>query len=514
MSNLILTGWGSVDAAMAAAVALKALGGDAEVRRVGKRQLPVELLTFDRGEKYKAIFIIGVALDADEDLLANSLSALRQTKTDVVWISMDAMPESLDKRIRPLLKKVWVADPNDASANLVTLTESALKVKASKSLPLAFPSERSRGKLPDYRSLVSAAILSHRTSRDEFSYAKAIQTVADGLSESAWSSDLKRMAAAFRRAGNLELTGEEAQIKKLRGDIKLLGKHPDTRVLIHGESGTGKENVALLIHSWSSRRNEPFYSFSCASVSAEEIAKCLFGTEYLGPNDCEKMRTGLLERADGGTLFLDEIGELPPEAQGQLLRFIESGSFRHLGGCHETEVDVRIISATNRNLPMMVREGKFREDLFMRLNVIQLRVPSLRERPGDIEQIANDWRKGRGLSPLNKQQIEDLKTYEYPGNVRELFNLLERAVALEITDYKWLIDRHREFNAGLFDPSHAAKEGVILHDALEDAIRRHVNGVYLKYGRNASKAAQALQVSRNTLRKYVDDSEKKKRKGK
>lgn len=514
MSNLILTGWGSVDAAMAAAVALKALRGDAEVRRVGKRQLPVELLTLDQGEKNKAIFVIGVSLDADEDLLANSLSALRQTKTDVVWISMEAMPESLDKRIRPLLKKVWVADPNDTSATLVTLTESALKVKAAKILPLAFPSDRSRGKWPDYRSLVSAAILSHRTSQDEFSYAKAIRTVADGLSESAWGSDLKRMATAFRRAGNLELTGEEAQIRKLRGDIKLLGKHPDTRVLIHGESGTGKVNVALLIHSWSSRRNEPFYSFSCASVGVCEVRERLFGIESHPQGVGECMKTGLIEKANGGTLFLDEIGELSPEAQGELLRFIETGTIKRVGGCQEIEVDVRIISATNRNLPMMVREGKFREDLFMRLNVIQLRVPPLRERPGDIEQIANDWRKGRGLSLLDKQQIEDLKAYEYPGNVRELFNLLERAVALEVTDYKWLIDRHREFNAGLFDPSNAAKEGVILHDALEDAIRRHVNGVYLKFGRNASKAAHALQVSRNTLRKYINDSEKKKRKGK
>lgn len=507
VTKLILTGWSSVDAAMAAAIALKKFGGQADVQRVGKYQLSRVLS--DLKADYKSVYIFGVGLDSDADSLVEALKGLNQKKTEIVWIGSEALPDSLDKRIFPLLKKVWVPHANDVPTTLVKAAELAFKVKAEKILPLAFPTEKVCGALPDYKSLISAAILSRRNYRDDVSYSKAIRAIADGRVESAWSSDLRELADDFRHAGNRELTGEDSQVRQLRKDIKRIGAYSDARVLILGESGTGKENVALYIHSWSSRRNEPFCVFNCASVGEKDVVKRLFGS--YNEHDCYKMQNGLLELANGGTLFLDEIGELSLEAQGCLLRFLECGSFVPVDGCNEIEVNVRIISATNRNLPLMVREGKFREDLFMRLNVIQLRVPSLRERTGDIKQLANGWRVGKGFPLLNEQQIEDLKAYDYPGNVRELFNLLERAVALGIEDYRWLIERHRELNAGLFDPSRRAQEGVIVHDELESAIRRHINGVYLKYGRNASKAAEALRVSRNTLRKYIDDSEKKRR---
>ena len=180
-------------------------------------------------------------------------------------------------------------------------------------------------------------------------------------------------------------------MRELRSYIERIAAHPEARVLILGESGTGKETVALQIHNRSPRKNEPFYAFNCASVNPELLSSRFFGHEKGAFTGAAKRELGLFELANGGTLFLDEIGELPLEAQGLLLRVLEEGRFMRVGGTEEIEVDVRLVTATNRNLPARVREGKFREDLFMRLNVIQLRIPPLREHTDDIRAIADNW---------------------------------------------------------------------------------------------------------------------------
>lgn len=173
-----------------------------------------------------------------------------------------------------------------------------------------------------------------------------------------------------------------------------------------------------------------------------------------------------------------------------------------VGGSEEIKVDVRLITATNRNLPVMVREGKFREDLFMRLNVVQLRIPSLREHKEDIPDIANAWwRKHHNKKVLDEAQIAALQTYDYPGNVRELINVLDRATALEEYDFERLIREHREMNAGLTDG--ACSHSGLVPDELEGAMRLHIRKVFDKYGQNLTKAAEALNVSRNTVRKYL-----------
>ena len=206
--------------------------------------------------------------------------------------------------------------------------------------------------------------------------------------------------------------------------------------------------------------------------------------------------------ADGGTLFLDEIGEMPIEVQAILLRVLEGGRFMRVGGKDELRCDVRLVTATNRDLPKLVAEGKFREDLYQRLNVVQLRTPSLREHKDDLPVIANAWwRKFHGNRTLSEEQIAALMDYDYPGNVRELINILDRATALEEDDFKLLMREHKEMNAGLAG-NLELKSGRI-PDKLEDAIRLHIRRVYEKYGENLTRTAEALDVSRNTVRKYI-----------
>ena len=173
-----------------------------------------------------------------------------------------------------------------------------------------------------------------------------------------------------------------------------------------------------------------------------------------------------------------------------------------VGGREELRCDVRLVTATNRDLPTLIKEGRFREELYQRLNVVQLRTPSLREHKEDIPVIANAWwRKFHNNHVLQKEQIAALMDYDYPGNVRELINILDRATALEEDDFELVMREHKEMNAGL-STDLELKSGRI-PDRLEDAVRLHVRRVYEKYGQNLSRAAEALDISRNTVRKYL-----------
>ena len=255
------------------------------------------------------------------------------------------------------------------------------------------------------------------------------------------------------------------------------------------------------MHAKSPRRNEPFYAFNCASVNPELLESRFFGHVKGAFTGADRDEPGLFELADGGTLFLDEIGELPLAAQGVLLRVLEGGRFMRVGGKSEIKTDVRLVTATNRNLPKMVRKGAFREDLFMRLNVVQIRVPPLMEHKDDIDDIADHWWFGRFRKHLSRAQIAALKEYDYPGNVRELLNLLERAAVLGESDFARLVARHREMNAGLVDDEQPKREPA--PDLLDDAIREHVRHVLRKYSLNVTRAASALGISRSTLRRWM-----------
>jgi two-component system response regulator HydG len=207
-------------------------------------------------------------------------------------------------------------------------------------------------------------------------------------------------------------------------------------ILIEGESGTGKEVIANAIHFRSARKDRPFVKVSCAALPETLLEAELFGYEKGAFTGAAGRKVGRFELADTGTLFMDEVGEIPPSMQVKLLRVLQEGEFERLGGTKTLRVDVRLVAATNRRLAELVKEGKFREDLYYRLNVITVAIPTLRERPEDIPILADHFirryaqRNHRTIAGMTKEAMEQLVTYSWPGNVRELENTIERAIVL------------------------------------------------------------------------------------
>ena len=495
MNTLILTGYGYHDYVAAAAAALKIHGGKADVCGVSRRRLP-ELLG-EVGTKWDKVVILGVSLSGDVPALAAALRSLKEKKVKVFWISAFDAPEEITVELKGLLDR-RIGDTD----SILEAVGVAFKTDVS-----AFWAYVAEGKKADavakrYNELIEAAQYVYRSYQDEDAYRTVIRLMANGTKPDAWGAKAERLVQDYRRYGHRELIGKSLQMQSLRERINKTAKHADARVLILGENGTGKETVAQELHTKSPRRNERFIAFNCASVNPELLESRFFGHERGTFTDAKATTDGLFHMADGGTLFLDEIGELLPEAQALLLRVLEGGRFMRVGGKEEFKVDVRLITATNRNLPALVAAGKFREDLYHRLNVVQIRVPALREHKDDIADIANAWwRKHHKNATLDAKQIEALKSYDYPGNVRELINLLDRATVLEEDDFAALLREHREMNAGLIEAHQ--QEMCVAPDNLEDATRLHVRRVYEKYGKQITKTAEALGVARNTVRKYL-----------
>ena len=228
--------------------------------------------------------------------------------------------------------------------------------------------------------------------------------------------------------------GESKEIKEVRSLIYKASRF-DSPVLIYGESGVGKEIVARLIHNLSKRNKNPFVTINCASIPETLLESELFGYKKGAFTGAYETKKGLLEIANGGTVFFDEICDLPFSLQAKLLRAIETHSFIPIGSTKEEKVDVRIISATNKDLKKLVQEGKFREDLYYRLNVFPIYIPPLRERKEDIEVLLKHFlkiysKKFNRKYEIKEEAIEILKNYRWPGNVRELENLIERLVIL------------------------------------------------------------------------------------
>ena len=230
-----------------------------------------------------------------------------------------------------------------------------------------------------------------------------------------------------------EIIGRSDALLRVLDDVKEVAG-TDATVLILGETGTGKELVARAIHLASGRRDKPLIKVNCAAIPATLMESEFFGHEQGAFTGATKKRDGRFALAHGGTIFLDEIGELPLDLQAKLLRIIQEGEFEPVGSSQTRKVDVRVIAATNRDLEKLLRAGQFREDLFYRLNVYPIKLPPLRERPGDIGMLATAFarnfarRMGRRLVPLSDDCVRRLQAYNWPGNVRELQNIIERAV--------------------------------------------------------------------------------------
>ncbi len=229
------------------------------------------------------------------------------------------------------------------------------------------------------------------------------------------------------------IIGETPAMKRLASDLARVAPSNVT-VLLTGESGTGKEVLAAALHKMSPRADRPWVPANCANFSDTLLESELFGYEAGAFTGATKRKEGLFVTANGGTLFLDEISAMKPELQARLLRVLEDRSIRRLGGTTETRVDVRIVAASNRDLPEMVRAGAFREDLYHRLNVVELRLPPLRERKDDIPALVGYFIQkynrelGRNVVGVGPLVVEALKAYDWPGNIRQLRNALERAM--------------------------------------------------------------------------------------
>jgi len=274
----------------------------------------------------------------------------------------------------------------------------------------------------------------------------------------------------------------------------------DATVLLTGESGTGKNVLAAAIHDWSPRRESPFVTIACTTLAEHLLESELFGHVKGAFTGAWKDKRGRLEAAQGGTIFLDEVGDLPPELQAKLLRFLEEHRFERVGGSDTIEVDARIIAATNRDLEVDVRSGRFREDLFFRLSVIAIALPSLRDRGTDVQALADHILAGiaaryrRGALQLAPEARTAIAIYGWPGNVRELVNALERAVVLSQGD----VIRAEDLPDRLLAPTTASGGTDASTGSLEDVERRHI-GQVLAESATLDEAAARLGINVTTL---------------
>jgi DNA-binding NtrC family response regulator len=309
-----------------------------------------------------------------------------------------------------------------------------------------------------------------------------------------------------KRYGVDQLVGTSEATRKLREMVGRLAASEAHTVLILGESGTGKELVARGLHHGSNRRERPFVEVNCAAIAEGLFESELFGHEKGAFTDAKTAKKGLVELADHGTLFLDEVSEMSLGSQAKLLRCLQERAFKRVGGTRDIKVDVRVIAATNRPLESYIKEGRFREDLYYRLNVIPVAVPPLRERKEDILPLARHFlaeanagfhKTIKGFSPAAERL---LVAHDWPGNVRELKNLVERLAILATSDQVEAADLPPPFGS-------SGDRAVGLPDAvepLEAMEKRYIQQVIDRLDGNKSRAAKMLGISRQTLRRKVE----------
>ena len=279
-------------------------------------------------------------------------------------------------------------------------------------------------------------------------------------------------------------------------------------ILIQGESGTGKELVARTIHERSARRNGPFIAVNCAALPETLLESELFGYEKGAFTGAAGRKEGRFELAHGGTLFLDEVGDLSLVTQPKILRVLQQGEFERLGGTRTLQVDVRIVAATNQDVAAMVKEKRFREDLYYRLNVITVRVPPLRERPEDIRVLAQHYlrvyaaKNGRKLEGFTGEAIDRLEAYAWPGNVRELENLIERSVLLARKDRIDAEDLPEEVMGVKRPPRDAILE--LIGTPLADIEQRLLDETLRITGGNKTQAAKLLGIDVRTVARKLE----------
>ena len=416
---------------------------------------------------------------------------------------------------RALGHETWEAP--GAEAGLVAAREHTPELVL---LDLYMPARDGLAALPDFLALpnapcvvmltgmadVSTAVAAMRAGASDF-LEKPIrletleQALGRVLQNRAVLFERDRLRGELARLRSGPILGESRAIRLVLEAVERVAAAPRTTVLITGESGVGKELVARAVHEHSARAEQPFVALNCAALAEGMLEAELFGYEggaFTGA--LPKGREGLLAAAEGGSLFLDEIGELPLELQAKLLRVLQERTYRRVGAQSDRRMDVRILASTNRDLSTMVAEGRFREDLFYRLNVMSIRVPALRERPEDIPVLAAHFLAqfrtefARGPVVFAETTRRKLLSWSWPGNVRELRNALERAVLF--SEGGEILPEH------LFPESAAPARTATLASterSLKGMERALIEQVLAEAGGNRSEAARVLGVNRATL---------------
>jgi len=337
-----------------------------------------------------------------------------------------------------------------------------------------------------------------------------IRKALEKIALSRENRELKRRLEAVESGG--EILGRSPPMQEM---LRLVDRVASTlvTVLVYGESGTGKELVARRLHNLS-ERSGPFVAVNCSAIPEGLMESELFGHVRGSFTGASSDKRGLFEEARGGTLFLDEVGELPLHLQPKLLRALQEGKIKQVGGNRELPVDVRIVSATNKELQGEVKEGRFREDLYYRLNVVVLEIPPLRARREDIPLLAHHFLQkyarlfGRSIQGVDRETLERLETYSFPGNVRELENIIERAVALETGESLTRQSLPPQLTGGR-DPGASRLpelgDGVVeLEDILIRIEREYVQEALRRTGGNRTEAAKRLGLSFRSLRYRLD----------
>jgi len=307
------------------------------------------------------------------------------------------------------------------------------------------------------------------------------------------------------------LVGKSQAINQLREMIKQVSQVPFSSMIITGETGTGKGLITNILHYSGTRAKGPLIEINCAALPRELLESELFGYEAGAFTDAKKRHRGLFEQAHTGTLFLDEIGEMDLELQGKLLKVVEDLRIRRLGGEHEIDVDVQIIAATNKDLQQEVSKGKFRQDLYHRLNVINLHIPPLRERLVDIRDLVlifvaeNNVKSRKNIRIIPESVSKKLEHYDWPGNIRELRNIIERCVLLATGDIfpeQWvqLPNSSNQFSIPTENGVFLPLDGSLTLDDMEKYI---IQEVLTKSDNNVTAAARMLGTTRETLRYRV-----------
>lgn len=512
MKRLIITGLGLREYIVSAVIAMEKFG-DATLDFSSQGFLPTYLGRLVSAGKcgYGRIDILGVGLTSNVAALSEALAALGSAGARVHWYSAGYdVPAGLSDAAARALEAHVTNDgtPLDAFvANCYGVTPISV-------------SDIQPAQMKDYIEFYRAAEWHFTNTRMTRPLIDLVGYIVAGKSSERWSDEDLRLREAFRLYGERDFVGSGQAIRALRQRVSKVAASFARRILVTGESGTGKETVALQIHVQSgtklrraaARRHggdagggETFVAFNCATVAGELLEGRLFGYNKGAFTGANEDHPGIFEQADGGTVFLDEIGELPLKMQGVLLRVLQDGRVQRLGSAEEIPVNVRVIAATHRDLPKMVRDGKFREDLYYRLGQVELHVPSLRERKEDIQTLAkNFWKRlldrvgmARGVNQLTPSQLAALESYAFPGNVRELQNILERALIFGADSIPEIIAESAARAEGMAKSAQGDYP-----DNLDEAMALHVRRVRAT-SRTLADAAHRLGVTANTVRRYL-----------